>query len=98
MLLPGALALILFHPGWQGQDRLLPTAEAALGQSLVLGPLLLVKIIVGIPVESSSAESASVQSWFPLPSFSPCAVLLGVQPSLDPAPALAAGGAGVALW
>lgn len=53
---------------------------------------------MGIPVESSSKESAPVQSWISLPSFSPCAVLLGVQPSLDPAPALAVGGAGVALW
>lgn len=31
MLLPGALALFLFHPGWQGQDRLLPAAEPGTG-------------------------------------------------------------------
>lgn len=31
MLLPGALALILFHPGWQGQDRLLPAAQPSAG-------------------------------------------------------------------
>lgn len=76
MLLPGALALFLFHPEWQGQDRLCLQQSPALGQSLVLGPLLLIKVIVGIPVESSSEESASVQSWFPLPSCSLCAVSL----------------------
>lgn len=31
MLLPGALALFLFHPEWQGQDRLLPAAEPSTG-------------------------------------------------------------------
>lgn len=72
-------------------------AGPGLGQSPALGPLLLIKVIAGTPGESSSEESASVQSWFPLPSSSPCAVLPGVQPALDPAPALAVGGAGVAL-
>lgn len=31
VLLPGALALFLFHLGWQGQDRLLPAAEPSTG-------------------------------------------------------------------
>lgn len=37
MLLPGALALFLFHPGWQGQDRLLPAAESSTGAELSTG-------------------------------------------------------------
>lgn len=67
--------------------------------AVVEGSVTALSKAVGIPVKCGGEESASVQPRFPLPSsWSLCCPPCGMQPTLDPAPALVVGGERQLEW